>query len=113
MGFSKETKKAAWKRAGGTCECGCGMPFSDHPKEFPEYDHRIPRKSGGTDDLDNCMVLRWCCHRVKTNTVDMPVIKKIRREDKRKMGLKKKARGFSTNRDGPYKVKMDGTIVRR
>ena len=83
--FSYKTRKVAFERAHGFCECGCGQPFGDHPKERPHYDHIIADFNGGRNTLDNCQVLRVDCHQAKT-AEDMPFIKKNRREDKRKNG---------------------------
>lgn len=27
--FSVRTRKAAYERSGGVCECGCGQPFTE------------------------------------------------------------------------------------
>lgn len=102
--FPVSVRKAALKRADGICECGCGQPFTDHPKERPTFDHELPDFLGGTNDLENCKVIRVCCHVVKTRDLDMPKIKKVRREHKRRNGLERRKSKI------PYR-RFDGAIV--
>lgn len=112
--FSMKVKKQAWDRANGFCECGCGRPFGKHPKTVPNYDHVIPAKLGGDATLGNCMCIRFDCHQTKTKEVDMPKIKKVRRSDKQRMGLKPKKRStINGSKDSGWKRKIDGTVVRR
>lgn len=111
--FPLSVRKAALKRSNGICECGCGQPFTDHPKERPHYDHALPDFLGGTNDLENCQVLRVACHQVKTYGKDMGQIVKVRREEKRRLGLERKKSSFATSRDGKFKQKIGGEIVRR
>ncbi len=73
--FSVKTRKAAYDRANGICQCGCEMPFG---RERVEYDHELPDFLGGTNDLENCVAMRASCHRRKTNS-DMAAISKTRR----------------------------------
>jgi 5-methylcytosine-specific restriction endonuclease McrA len=102
--FSQAVRKAAWKRAGGICECGCGRPFDlNHPKGCPHYDHELPDFLGGEPDLENCKVIRVDCHNAKT-AADMERIKKVRREDKRRTGTERPKKKI------PYR-KFDGTAV--
>lgn len=85
--FSAATKRAAWDRAGGICECGCGQPFTDHPKERPHYDHIVPDALGGRNDLENCQAIRIACHAVKTGDYDIKRIAKARRGEKASKNL--------------------------
>lgn len=113
--FPASVRKAAWKRADGICECGCGQPFDlNHPKGCPVFDHELPDFLGGTNDLENCKCVRWDCHHTKTVEKDLPRIKKVRRETKKRTrtGAKKRS-SFSTNRDGKFKAKIGGGIEPR
>ncbi|MDD9726096.1 HNH endonuclease signature motif containing protein [Roseovarius sp. SK2] len=103
--FTMKTKRAAWDRAGGVCECGCGQPFGKHPKERPEYHHRVEAAIGGDNSLDNCWCIRSDCHRAITSNVSAPRAAKVRREDKRQRGLSKPKQKISYRR-------FDGTPVR-
>jgi hypothetical protein len=85
--FSLSVKKAAKERAGDTCECGCGRPFTNHPKERPHYDHRLADNLGGTPTLDNCAVIRIDCHKAKTGQ-DMNHIAKARRGENERLNLR-------------------------
>jgi diadenosine tetraphosphate (Ap4A) HIT family hydrolase len=49
------------KHAGGRCEL-CGIPMKERAIEI---DHVIPRKHGGTDDLENLQALCWKCNQNK------------------------------------------------
>lgn len=111
--FSMKTKKAAWERANGVCECGCKRTFGKHPKERPNYDHRIPAKLGGDASLENCAVIRVDCHDAKTTTEDIPRIVKVRREDNRMRGMKAKTPQIAGSKLSGWKRKIDGTVVKR
>lgn len=111
--FPLKVRKAAWERAGGACECGCGQPFGKHPKSWPHYDHIIPAKLGGPATLANCRVVRIDCHQTKTVREDMPRIVKVRREDKRRAGLEALKRKLPGSKDSPWKAKVGGGWERR
>lgn len=110
--FPVSVRKAAFKRAGGICECGCGQPFTDHPKERPHYDHDLPDFLGGTNDLENCKVLRVCCHQVKTYGQDMTKIVKVRRGQKDRQNLKAKKQKIPGSKGTGLRKKLNGTVVR-
>lgn len=110
--FSLKTKKAAYERSGGICECGCGRPFTDQPKERPHYDHAIADMLGGTNDLENCQVFRIECHDAKTYGKDMPRIVKVRREDKRRKNQEARKRKIPGSKGSGYRIKMDGSVVK-
>jgi hypothetical protein len=111
--FPVSVRKAAYARAGGICECGCGQPFTDHPKERPHYDHDLPDFLGGVNDLENCKVLRVCCHQVKTYGKDMGMIKKVRRGQKDRANLKAIKAAIPGSRGSKFKKKINGEVVRR
>lgn len=85
--FSKETKRAAFTRARGICEChlvpslnrpdGCGVSLrSGHIN----YEHIEQDALGGGNDVENCAVLVRTCWREKTATIDLPLIAKNNRQ---------------------------------
>ena len=49
------------KRAGGRCEL-CGIPMAERAIEI---DHIIPRRHGGTDEIENLQALCWKCNENK------------------------------------------------
>lgn len=102
--FSESTKATAYEREGGRCQ-ECGKPTY----RGAEYDHRIPCALGGTNELENCVVLCAPCHKRKTREHDRPAIDKSKRIAEKRMGLRAKSRGFDTR----YRKKMDGTVVPR
>ena len=81
--FSVKTRKAAWERCDGICECGCNLPIVGRP----EYDHRLACGLGGDNSLENCVVLSVKCHKIKTHTEDRPRMAKADRLYKKANGL--------------------------
>jgi 5-methylcytosine-specific restriction protein A len=105
--FSAKTKNEAYERAGGHCE-KCKRPLATGDIE---YDHRIPWDTSHDSSSANIVCLCCGCHREKTRS-DIKSISKGRRIRNKNRGIRK-ARGFQTNRNGPFKRKMDGTIEKR
>lgn len=85
--FSKATKRAAWERCGGICECGCKKKI-----QRAEYDHIVAAALGGSNSLDNCQVLTRACHAKKSNKHDKPSIAKAVRIIEKRAGLRKTKR---------------------
>jgi hypothetical protein len=106
--FSKATKAAAFERANGMCECGCQMPLVGRP----EYDHNQEDFIGGNNSLENCRCVNKKCHDRKSKK-NRPAIDKTRRIIEKAAGLRTSGRSFQTNRNGKYKMKMNGTVERR
>lgn len=123
--FSKPVKRAALLRSGGHCEAmgkvyglpqsqRCNTPLS----KGVEFDHYpIRAADGGPATLDNCAAICPTCHRHKTRTFDIPQAAKGKRVRDRHDGVVRRRpasqRGFATNRSGPFKRKLDGTVVPR
>jgi len=70
MAFSDATKRAAWLRAGGRCECTrimCGHVGYRCNAPLVAYGwhahHKTAVASGGGDDLGNCEALCIACHK--------------------------------------------------
>jgi hypothetical protein len=82
--FSKPTKRLAWKRADGACECGCGLPLI--PPHI-RYDHRIPWWISRDSSLSYCQILRSECDRRKTYPHDLPLIAKAKRQEDFHLGI--------------------------
>jgi hypothetical protein len=97
--FSAPTKRSAYQRSGGTCECyllarrgikgfsldGCGQTLSGG-NTF--YEHVDPDALWGVNDLGNCAVLVKTCWRLKTDTYDLPMIASNNRKRDRARGIK-------------------------
>ncbi len=112
--FSQKTKLSAWKRTGGICECGCGQPFGKHPKERPEYHHRVEAAIGGDNSLENCQCIRADCHSAITSKVSAPRVAKARRGEKERMGLKRKPiRPLPGSKGSKWKQKIGGKWEKR
>lgn len=106
--FAPKTKAARFLRSGGRCET-CGVKL--RPGNI-EYDHCIPVALGGNNGFENCRCLCRNCHGAKTAGHDVPAIAKAKRRAAIHIGAVERA-GFPTNRSGPLKRRLDGTIVNR
>lgn len=77
MVFPDNVVEAAWRRAGGRCECrrlSHNHPYVRCNKELVwenrgrdgrgkwEAHHRVSVDAGGADTLSNCEILCWDCH---------------------------------------------------
>ena len=107
--FSVKTRRAAYVRSDGVCECGCGVEFG---KERVEYDHVQACDLGGDNSLENCKALRQSCHKAKTRR-DMVHIKKARRGERDRLGLGRKKSSFPGSRNSRFKKAVDGTVIDR
>ena len=106
--FSKAVRLARWQQCGGFCEwCDAKL----YVGKF-EYHHDVEDTFGGKPDFDNCRVLCTACHS-RVTRARARVIAKSNRVRAKHLGLKPKRSSFSTNRDSPFKKRMDGTVVRR
>lgn len=97
--FTKATKRAAWERAAGECECsrvpmlgrpqGCGAMLREG-NVF--YEHVTPDRIKADNSLGNCAVLSRDCWREKTSKYDLPTIAKSNRVRDRSRGIKRATR---------------------
>lgn len=106
--FSKATKLAAWQACGGHCQTCTAKLFTGNI----EYHHDQECTFGGKADLQNCVVLCRACHSEITRR-QAKVIAKSNRVRARHLGIRSSRKSFLTNRDGPFKKRMSGEIVRR
>lgn len=99
-----------YDRQYGKCACGCQIVM-DFDRDEIDCDHTIALKDGGENRESNLQLLLRKHHRAKT------VAENVARADadrhKAKALTTRKKSSFKTNRDGPFKMKMDGTIVNR
>ena len=106
--FSKRTKLQAWERDNGICG-RCKLPIVG---ERADFDHIIPDTFSHDCAVDNCMPVHIRCHRQKTSEEDIPRIAKSNRVRAKHLGISRRS-SFQTNRDGRWKRKMNGEIIRR
>lgn len=111
--FSAKTKAAAWDRAGGICECGCGRPFTNHPQERPHYDHVLPCALGGNASLENCQCIRIDCHKGKTADQDIKQIAKARRGENKRRNITTQKRLIPGSKGTKFKAKIGGGVELR
>lgn len=110
--FTVATMKARWAHCEGMCEGGgCGADLTA-PGTRIEYDHDTACRDGGDNSFENCRVLCKHCHNAKTFGPDAEKFKTIRKREKREAGIYPKSQ-FQTSRDGLFKQKIGGQIVRR
>lgn len=117
--FTAPTKRDAYARSQGVCECyrvpwlnrpnGCGVKLGAG-NTF--YEHIIPDNIRPDNSLDNCACLSKTCWREKTDTYDLPSIAKSNRIQDRARGIRS-ASTFSTARTSPWRKKLNGEVVRR
>ena len=122
--FSKSVRREALERSAGRCEAigkvyglntgqRCNAPLS----KGVNFDHYpIRAADGGPGTLENCAAVCLLCHRHKTRTFDIPEAAKGKRISDRHTGIYRHSSGrrsFLTNRNGPFKLRLNGEIVRR
>lgn len=99
--FTNPTKRAAFRRANGICEChrvpqlnrpqGCGLPLGAG-NTF--YEHITQAGIKDDNDISNCAVLTKSCWKEKTR-IDITVVAKTKRQHDKDHGIcKPKSRGF-------------------
>ena len=107
--FSRKQRAEMWLRAKGNCEeCGARLKVGSG-----EYDHILPLSMGGETEVSNGQLVCGVCHKAKTAREAPRRAKADRVRDKATGAWKPSSRGFSTNRNGKWKQRMDGTVVRR
>jgi 5-methylcytosine-specific restriction endonuclease McrA len=104
--FSKKTQRQAWGRANGRCElCGLNLRIGNI-----HYDHIIPDRMGGRNDLDNAQVLCVPCHKAKG---DHAKIAKTKRQEDMARGIKQpKGRPLPGTKASGIRKRMNGHVER-
>ena len=74
----EEMLAALIERDGLQCQ-GCG--FVPPHKRHLEIDHKLPRSEGGSNDLDNRVLLCGPCNRAKSNTLTLTGLRKHNERD--------------------------------
>jgi len=77
-----------------------------------DVSHDRPLALLGEDGGDNLKVAHRTCHQVHTATEDAPRIAKARRQSIKHLGINKRS-SFACSRNGPFKAKIGGGVVRR
>lgn len=114
--FTSETKRLAYHRSKGICECHripnwpypiCGRPLGTGNIN---YDHIDPDYFCGGAELDNAAVLTKTCHALKTSLIDQPAIAKVKRVSDRARGIARtlKGRPLPGTRASGIKVSFNG-----
>lgn len=118
LNFNAPTKRAAWIRAGGLCEChripwlnrpqGCGVKLITGGTY---YEHINPDAIVKNNSLDNCAVLATACFKEKTRSYDVKVIAKSNRVRDRHRGIGRSVvRPLAGTRASGLRKRMNGTV---
>lgn len=119
--FTDKTKDAALKRSNGICEChrvptlptygtGCGQRLGSG-NTF--YEHINQAFVADDNSLDNCAALVRTCWKLKTNTVDKPVVARVKRKRRSNFGIKeRKGRPMPGTKASGIRKRFGGKIER-
>ena len=115
--FPPKVRQAIFDRSGGECEA-CGVEIA--PDNW-HADHRVPVAFGGESTLANGQALCQPCNAAKGKLEAKMALRadkmggRIGQQARRAKGKTAKipGRGFQTNKDGPYKSKINGKTERR
>lgn len=107
--FTAKQRLKVFLEKGGQC-CICGGQI-DGSRETWILEHVTALADGGTNDPSNLALSHENCAKGKTSG-EASTRKRHRKAAERHFGAKQKT-GFRTNKSGPYKKLMDGTVVCR
>jgi 5-methylcytosine-specific restriction enzyme A len=102
-------KLRVWERAGGCCEV-CRRKIG--VGEAWQADHTQAIINGGENREGNLRVICDWCHKPKT-AADVAEKSKTARMKAKHLGAAGPKRSFATNRNGQWKKKLSGEVVRR
>lgn len=118
--FTAKTKRQAYARSRGICEChlvevlrrpdGCGAKLTDGRIR---YEHILQDDIRQDNSLDNCAVLDLACWREKTDKHDLPVIAKANRIRDRARGIKRSRAPMPGSKQSPWKRTFNHGVIRR
>lgn len=106
--FSRKVKAQICLRAGGRCEdCSAKLKIGEG-----EVDHILPVIFGGEPTIENGRLLCKVCHKIKTGK-DIGSARKSERIRDKQSGAMRSKRPMFGSRDSPWKIRMNGEVVRR
>ena len=122
--FRKETRRAALKRSGGTCEAGTFAPaewYGFGPGERcyallsygVEFDHIDLDANSRDNSLSNCAAVCKRCHGWKTRHRDIPLAAKTVRQRDKNDGIRRTRQPMPCGRNSRWKKKVGGGVVAR
>ena len=59
--LTDEIRRQVWERDGYKCQV-CGIQVSKFHGLLPQTHHKVPRRAGGTDSIENLITLCFPCH---------------------------------------------------
>lgn len=122
--FTARTKREAYARSNGICEChllvdvpgivrgGCGTPLT--PLTGIYYEHINQAFVHDDNSLGNCAVLTRTCWTIKTRFADLPTVARVKQRIDRNIGIRRtSASPFPGSKRDRYRKKMNGQVERR
>lgn len=106
--ISARQRIAIFEAANGVCHICCGKI---HVGDKWDVEHVSPLSMGGEDGGDNLKPAHKSCHAGKT-AAEAPIRAKVMRVRAKHLGIRKPSK-FSASRDGQWKQKIGGGVVRR
>lgn len=116
--FTRDTKRAAYTRAAGRCECHLcpGLPaYCGGARLYVGrivYEHINPWAISRDSSLSNAAVLRLECASLKTNEIDLPLIASVQRKGDRHIGAYRPHRPMPCGRRSHLSKPLDGSRPR-
>ena len=98
-----------WEKQDGK-DAITGLPFTK--KDRVIRDHILPLADGGANRESNLQLITEAAHKTKT-AAEATVRGKVRAVHEKDRGYVRKKPSFQTNRDAPFKKRMDGTLINR
>lgn len=117
--FSRSTKRDAYARASGKCECNRvpRFPFCCNGARLFVgkiiYEHVNPWEISRDSSPANCAVLRIECAQQKTDAIDAPLIASVHRKGDRHIGAYEAQSPMACGRDSNRSKTMRGEVVER
>ena len=101
-----------YARQNGICACPdqCGRVM-DFERDRIDCDHIVALRDGGENREANLQLMLHEHHQIKTTAEN--IARGAENRHKAKAFNRPKRGGFPTNRNGPFKLKMDGTVEPR
>jgi hypothetical protein len=122
--FTSRTKREAYARSKGVCEChllagvpgivrgGCGTPLT--PLAGIYYEHINQAFVRDDNSLGNCAVLTRTCWTIKTRFADLPTVARIKQRIDRNIGIRRTAANpFPGSRASKWKRTVSGKTILR
>lgn len=109
---SKMATREVMYCGGGKPDRGCDMQITVGMTDW-EAEHDLPHSLGGSDEPPNTYPSCIRCHKLKTATIDAPMLAKVRAVKALHRGAKKTSRPMPHGKHSKTKRKLTGEVVPR